>query len=74
MFSDCGYQDSETVKVDMMGDVNMDGIISVKDYTLMLDWFAGREVPKRFLESAMDANCDGAIDIVDLVKVFLIVQ
>ena len=74
VFSDCGYQDSETVKVDMMGDVNMDGIISVKDYTLMLDWFAGREVPKRFLESAMDANCDGAIDIVDLVKVFLIVQ
>ena len=74
VFSDCGYQDSETVKVDMMGDVNMDGIISAKDYTLMLDWFAGREVPRRFLESAMDANCDGAIDIMDLIKVFMIVQ
>jgi hypothetical protein len=55
-----------TVYTYLLGDVNRDGVVDIKDVTILRRYLAGTVAGSDVDLLAADCNCDGVVDIKDV--------
>ena len=50
----------------LLGDVNRDGVVDIKDVTVLRRYLAGMVAAEEIDLLAADCNCDGVVDIKDV--------